>query len=220
MEGKQAGVIKKITVTDATYDNETVKPNIINFFYGNNGSGKTTIGRTNDSGLGIEKDIVANDYSILVYNRDFIRNNLNYAELEGIFTISEESIEQKEKLAQATSSKKLQDDIATKARDNISLIEEKLASADADLESKLWANIGSKFKKEFNLCLKGFMTQKAFMAHVLQLPTAEEQDLNALKEKYDTAYNSTAKIYAELTVINSEELKSNNLLGESITSSS
>ena len=69
-----------------------------NFFYGSNGSGKTTISR-------LIADEDADDYSkcsviwrsgnkleTLVYNRDFIDRNFNSdAELRGIFTLGEEN---------------------------------------------------------------------------------------------------------------------------------
>ena len=54
MEGKQTGAINTLTLNDATYDNEIINPNTVNFFYGNNGSGKSTIGRTIAARTGLE----------------------------------------------------------------------------------------------------------------------------------------------------------------------
>jgi wobble nucleotide-excising tRNase len=87
------------------------------------------------------------------------------------------------------------------------------------LEEKVW-KIGAKLKKDFPKSLTGFLTKKAFLSRVLELPEGEVQDLVALKEKYDIAYNSASTTYTELTSVNPTDLAYHNLLNEPITSSS
>lgn len=93
MEGKKAkSAIEEITVNEGTFSNEVFTPSYINFFYGKNGSGKTSIGRQIESGSGIKwaEGESASNYQIHVYNQDYI--DLRFKTLDkvnGIFTLTE-----------------------------------------------------------------------------------------------------------------------------------
>ena len=85
-------VVKNVTV----YDNEGI--NIkdldkVNFIYGANGSGKTTISRYLNNP---QESVFANcsikwkndiPLKVYVYNKDFRENNLGKSDIEGIFTL-------------------------------------------------------------------------------------------------------------------------------------
>lgn len=43
MNPKMKSAIEKITLNDATFSNEVIEPTYVNFFYGKNGAGKSTI---------------------------------------------------------------------------------------------------------------------------------------------------------------------------------
>ena len=97
MNEKMTSAIQKLVLTDATFNGETVEPTFINFFYGKNGAGKSTIARTIRGNLpgSVEwqSDRPADSYDVLVYDADFIRDNFeNYDNLPGVFTIAEENI--------------------------------------------------------------------------------------------------------------------------------
>ena len=76
----------------ATYTNLVeIKPKKLNFLYGSNGSGKTTISKLLGSmTLPDDCEIKVNhneDVKTLVYNRQFVENNFKQSEnLKGIFT--------------------------------------------------------------------------------------------------------------------------------------
>jgi len=53
MATKATSAIVKITVNEGTFENEVIHPNYINFFYGKNGAGKTSISREIESGRGL-----------------------------------------------------------------------------------------------------------------------------------------------------------------------
>lgn len=68
----------------ATYDKSTetiIKPSKVNFIYGNNGTGKTTITRVIENPSKYEDSQLLWDDSIecsrLVYNQDFVKSNFN-----------------------------------------------------------------------------------------------------------------------------------------------
>ena len=96
MKPKLTSAIEKITLNVATFEGAVVNPTLINFFYGKNGTGKTTIAReiAANAGLTWQQGKSATDYSVLVYNQEFITANIqNYGNLPGVFTISEQNIE-------------------------------------------------------------------------------------------------------------------------------
>lgn len=116
MHEKQTSAIKKITLSTATYSDCGIEPTYINFFFGNNGSGKTTISRainayrkpanqlpnpeSEDGSIEFETGKFSNDYNILVYNQDFIEANIQkYGSLPGVFTMNEHNITTQNEIA-------------------------------------------------------------------------------------------------------------------------
>lgn len=92
MSEKAKSAIERITVNEGTFENEVLSPSYINFFYGKNGSGKTSISRQIESGTGIvwADGESPSNYQILVYNQDYI--DLRFKTLDkvnGIFTLNE-----------------------------------------------------------------------------------------------------------------------------------
>lgn len=76
--------IEKLFLNVATFHNVTFEPALINIFYGNNGTGKTTIARQinpENTKFGQPTDITwrqgksSKDYSIFVFGQEFIDAN-------------------------------------------------------------------------------------------------------------------------------------------------
>lgn len=93
-------MINRIEITNiATYKSTSVlEPKVINFVYGGNGTGKTTLSRliadeSISSDSKIEWDATSHE-KVVFYNRDFIERNFSEDKaLPGIFTLGSESIE-------------------------------------------------------------------------------------------------------------------------------
>lgn len=102
MAEKKVSAISSITLNTATFTDESFAPTYINFFYGKNGAGKTSLGRQLGDGAGLtwaEGESPAN-YEIHLYNQDFIDQHFRTLDrLKGVFSLSEgkktEEIEKK-----------------------------------------------------------------------------------------------------------------------------
>lgn len=89
--------IESIRLDGRTYHNITITPTLINFFFGKNGAGKSTIAQQIADGTGVTP--VSSDYDVLVYDRDFIARNIRENEgLQGVFSVSEGNIEKQKEI--------------------------------------------------------------------------------------------------------------------------
>ncbi|MGG3235599.1 AAA family ATPase [Priestia flexa] len=97
-------MIEKIRIKEvASYDSTGIEVNLskINYIYGSNGTGKTTISellRNSDnqkfSSCNIEWKQGSPDFDMFVYNRNFVQENFStHNDIKGIFTLGKESTE-------------------------------------------------------------------------------------------------------------------------------
>ena len=94
MREKIPSEITELSLNDTTYKGccVSIQPTLVNFFFGNNGSGKSTIGKAIkiDNGVCWKPGKSASDYTVQVYNQDFINANFHtYHNLPGVFTVNE-----------------------------------------------------------------------------------------------------------------------------------
>ena len=95
MQEKIHGPIKTISLDVVPYCGESFNPTLINFLYGSNGVGKTTIARVIKENAGItwQVGLSPDDYCILVYDQQFMdRNFQDCSNLKGVFTVGEDNI--------------------------------------------------------------------------------------------------------------------------------
>ena len=93
--------IKEVRINEHALKNIQFHPTLINFFYGKNGSGKTSIGKH-------LKDHNPSDKELCLFNDDYIRRNIQqYGSMPGVFTITEEDAEAKSRLMQKGRNRKM-----------------------------------------------------------------------------------------------------------------
>lgn len=154
MDEKILGEIIGLKLNTSTYHNVTVTPSLINFFYGKNGVGKSTIGREINANRGITwKDGKSeSDFSVLVYNDDFIKRNFaNYGAVSGIFTIGEDDKSAADKIKELEDKKSTLGDeyrSAKKLRDEKIIDQEKRQLHSKNLYLILQINSGTTFRKQ------------------------------------------------------------------------
>jgi hypothetical protein len=109
MTDKMTSLIKLIKLDTATFHGETVDPTYVNFFFGKNGAGKSTLANAfrHPECLDWATGVNPADYTILVYDQDFITRNLaDYGDLKGVFTLSEENAETRKQIDDKTEERK------------------------------------------------------------------------------------------------------------------
>lgn len=92
-------MINKITIIDsASFKNKTeVELNKVNFFYGGNGTGKTTISKVLNGDISSPNCKIESigNYKTVVYNKPFVDLHFNNSsKVKGIYTLGSDSIEQ------------------------------------------------------------------------------------------------------------------------------
>ena len=92
MKDKVAALISKVTVNSPVFNSEVFSPTLINYFFGKNGTGKSTIAKligkpdTTEWQTGINPE----EYELLVYNEEYIQDNIqSYGNIPGVFTITD-----------------------------------------------------------------------------------------------------------------------------------
>lgn len=200
MQRKVPSAIENITLNRATFTDVPVADlTFVNFFYGNNGAGKSSIAHAieEDDGVVWADGKSADDYDVLVYNQDFINENfVNYSDLKGVFIFGEEDIEAKKRIAELTEEKKKKSDAKVAAGEDY---KQKTAGVDAALTQFQDACFSktADIRKRFEKCMDGKKQKRNFAEAVLGEKTPKEHDLPELERLYGVAFDDTARAYAE-----------------------
>ena len=122
MNSKMTSAIKEINLTAATingeeyaatFHGEVMQPTFVNFGYGNNGTGKSSVAKAIRDNVGVEwaNGKSSTEHKVLVYDRQFIDEHFaNYGYLPGIFTMGDTNVEIQKRIdANTTASKKHRD---------------------------------------------------------------------------------------------------------------
>ena len=183
-------VIEKITLNEATFNNEVIEPTFVNFFYGKNGAGKSTIARTIRSNIGLDwrAGMSASGYDVLVYDTDFVDDNFaNYDNLAGVFTVCKTNIEVQKQLEELEEQKKQKGNeyYAAKAE-----VEKKTAERTVALDTyyaECWDKT-EQLRQVFDPAIKGKKKRVLFAEEILaKLP--KEHDLSVLETTISMVFN-------------------------------
>jgi len=200
-------MIKSIHIANtATYnsdgaDLENMK--LVNFVYGSNGSGKTTISKVINNPESYaacrvewENDIKQDVY---VYNRDFYERNFRSADtLAGIFTLGEATAEDLNKI------KQLQDEFAEKEKECIGLqnsehkIKQELTDLQSNFPNDVWS-VKKNYEVVFNEALTGCGKKSSFAEKLLQAYHMHKDA--ATFSTYSELENKAQSIFAKELVV-------------------
>lgn len=199
----------------ATYTNPVViVPRKLNFLYGSNGSGKTTISRLLASQILSDscevKSNHSDDVKTLVYNRQFVEDNFKQSEsLKGIFTLGQNSIDQQEKLKLLHQENIDKQTLIDTKTETIKGFDEDIETKRDELKEKSWT-IQQAIGESFNKALVGYRNSKQkFSAECLSAYEKWDKstvvDLEELKAIYNVAYSQSSSIYPLFSTIDVEK---------------
>lgn len=192
---KRKSAIEKVVLNAPTYDNVPFEPTFINFFFGRNGAGKSTVAKALEAGTGVQwrSGQTADDYNVLVYDQDFINDNFDNYEMAGVFTLNKVNIEvqkridalgkDKEKLLGEIS--KMNQDIDDKRQARVELL--------SDSQDRMMKLVDA-VKKKFDLAMAGKKVKKTFCPEVAKFQPVEHKE-SEIEELYAVAYDKNASTY-------------------------
>jgi len=211
-------VIKSFNIKNtATFDNndhlvDGLKP--INFFYGSNGAGKSTIGKLlTNSNQYSDSDIDwdSEQLKVITYNRDFVERN--YLEkMPGIFTLGTKAKEAEKRIAEIKEKENELRIIKRKYENELNGTDEiKSKSAElSELESKytdtFWKSKTSLSEGHYSMedGLEGCRSNKGkFKTRLLEEyknNDSEQLEKDKLEEKAKTLFSSTLNVTLEIDI--------------------
>ena len=201
MQRKVPSAITNITLNRATFTDVPIDElTFVNFFYGNNGAGKSSIAHAiaEDDGVVWADGKTADDYDVLVYNQDFINDNfVNYDDLKGVFIFGEEDIEAKKKIAELTDQKKTKTDERSAAGEEYKRKTARKTAALSEFQETCFTKTAD-IRRRFDKCMDGRKQKKNFADAVLAETKPTDHDPAELERLYNVAYDDSARAYPEV----------------------
>lgn len=194
-------MIKQIDIKNvATYDNQGVQFDDlkkVNFIYGANGCGKTTISnfiydnfdhKFNSCYLTWQNAL---PLKVLVYNKEFRERNFGKGKLNGVFTIGEATAEQIKIIEQKTEELKAIKAEGVKKYETFEKLSADKSNLENDFKENTWTKVYKKYETAFKEAFQGSMQKETFKSKLLQeftSNTAELENLENLKAKAETIF--------------------------------
>ena len=211
MADKKVSAILAITLNTATFENETFHPTYINFFFGKNGAGKTSLGRQLGEGEGIqwaEGETPAN-YEICLYNQDFIDTYFRTLDkVQGVFSLSEgqeteeteKKIKELEDRRKSLERRKKEIEGEGGEQDKIS---KTLQAAQSNFE-KACLNNTKLFRDKFRQAFKG-ATRNPQLSQRINSTAPRDCDEDDLEKRFAVAFAEGARAYPYFTELDADD---------------
>lgn len=194
-------MINKIDIKNiATFDNQGVQFDDlkkVNFIYGANGCGKTTISnfiydnsdpKFNSCSLIWQNALPLN---VLVYNKEFRERNFGKGKLNGVFTLGEATSEQIKIIEQKVEELKAIKADGVKKHETLDKLTADKNNLENDFKETTWTRVYKKYENTFKEAFQGSMQKESFKNKLLQeflSNTAPIETIDNLKAKSKTIF--------------------------------
>ncbi len=229
-------MIKSITIKNiATFDESGIEiPEFkkINFIYGANGSGKTTISnfiynpednRFPDCKLEWKNEI---KLKTIVYNKEFRSRNFGRSTIPGVFTLGQATKEEAELIEEKRRELKELEQSGIHQKQVHENQTRKIENLENDFREEVWTTIYRKHKNYFKEAFKGVIKKKTFLERLLNEFENNDSDLKTiedLKERAKTILSGhpskLEKIpiieYSRINKIEQDQIWSKKIIGKS-----
>lgn len=224
MADKIPSCILRIDLDDATFEGtgEYVEdPTYINFFFGNNGSGKSTISKAIKSGKGVTyaPGTTADNYDVHLYDEAYIAANFeSYHGMNGVYTINAINAEAQKKVdeqraLQAATRKKRTDELEAQDKK-----EKTRAELTKKYHTDCW-DTAKTWRERFDGTQEKKRKSKAF-TEAVEAAIPKDIDEAELQKLYDTAFTKVPTRYDPFVTIPDtgvlDNLSGHSLMGISI----
>lgn len=205
MVKKLTSEIESITLTEASFSKEPVElyPTTINFLFGNNGTGKSTIARTiqrADRNLHFRNNRSADQYEILVFNQEFIDRNLaDYQGLNGVFTLNAKNDEIQGQIDELNTRKKELMNQKASLEQQITDLEKGMPDQKKAFQKYCWEKTRD-LREGFPETQKRKQTTRLFTECVMG-HNPVDYDLSKLRLIYNSAFSKDARTYDRFPVV-------------------
>jgi len=218
-------MIENIEISNvATFtDEKQILSNLreVNYIYGANGSGKTTISRVLNNPTSYPSCSVIwkndNKLPILVYNKDFVDEHFSASEtLKGVFTLGKNSIDlqnsikQKKLLIETFTSEKAALEVCLRGEDGLGGKQKELELLENDCCDIFWNKGMIPCKESFKECLSGFRSKKnLFKEKIIELSSlmpSNSSDIEELRIRYNQLYTETPILVNTIPLIEKTSL--------------
>ena len=229
---KKPSVITSVATSAATFKDSTDNycyPTFINSFFGNNGTGKSTVAKSIESkeNLTIQSGLNLDDYDIKIYNEDFVKETIVNAinpqnpnkDIPGVFTISAGNGKIEKEIGELLSKNKE----LKKENQNLQKDIDKNISAREVLKNDsykdLWKKSEELRSKYSNALLNKRPSVKDFAEWIINEPEPLQFNEDEYDKQYNLAFNNSVKKYIPIPFVELE-LPILSLLDEKIINSS
>lgn len=202
----------------ATYDNQGVQINdlkMINFIYGANGCGKTTISNfiydNSDPKFNSCSLIWGNELplKVLVYNKEFRIRNFGKGKLNGIFTLGEATADQIKVIEQKSEELKTIKIDGIQKRETLEKLKADKDKLENDFKDTTWIKVYKKNENEFKEAFAGSLQKESFKNKLLQETTNNTTPLETLEniiEKSKTIFGEQPQRIEPISQISFERI--------------
>ncbi len=205
--------IDKVTVPGPPFHGKSFIPTNVNFLFGKNGSGKSTISRTIKDNASISWIYdPGRKTTVQVFNDDYIKDNIE-GEMDGIFTISAPDIETENKIKEKTAEQDKNAQLIKKERESLAICTLEFSTIKENALAGCWS-VTRHLIKEISHNPTNAGNKEKFFKQIYDV-TPIEHGIEEIKNLEKAAYDASLTSIREIPPVLISELDTK-ILGVSI----